>query len=328
MPYEAWRITYQSSEQAARAAHAALQSLGARITALEGELAAAPQACSRWPEKLGETCMDGGTCHHDCEDKCFRRECCEPLTKAMNEGLTMEQWRYLEAAPQEDAIAEIVSASHDSAEFGERGINFLRDFQHLEYGTKLYPAPAAPQAVQAAEPGWKVVPVKPTPEMTKAGDAKTWVLPSKDCWEAMLAAAPAHPAEGVPAQAVPEIDERAAFDDFFRKRNRLHPDTDTTFRSDAAEPWKYWKARAALAATQPAAQGMDAKHELRKAIERLATASFNDEAARSPLGRFALSTCAASLPIAFGVESFVTALEAQEMLDAAIAAQAKQGGAE
>ena len=39
MPYEAWRITYQSSEQAARAAHAALQSLGARITALEGELA-------------------------------------------------------------------------------------------------------------------------------------------------------------------------------------------------------------------------------------------------------------------------------------------------
>lgn len=44
MPYEAWRITYQSSEQAARAAHAALQSLGARITALEGELAAAPQA--------------------------------------------------------------------------------------------------------------------------------------------------------------------------------------------------------------------------------------------------------------------------------------------
>lgn len=44
MPYEAWRITYQSSEQAARAAHAALQSLGARITALEGELAAAQQA--------------------------------------------------------------------------------------------------------------------------------------------------------------------------------------------------------------------------------------------------------------------------------------------
>ena len=62
--------------------------------------AAAPQVCSSWPEKLGETCMDGGTCHHDCEDKCFRRECCEPLTKAMNEGLTMDQWRYQDAVPQ------------------------------------------------------------------------------------------------------------------------------------------------------------------------------------------------------------------------------------
>lgn len=40
------------------------------------------------------------------------------------------------------AIAEIVSASHDDAEFGERSIQFLRDFQHLEYGTKLYAIPS------------------------------------------------------------------------------------------------------------------------------------------------------------------------------------------
>jgi hypothetical protein len=35
-------------------------------------------------EKLGETCMDGGTCHHECKDKCFRRESCVPLTQALN----------------------------------------------------------------------------------------------------------------------------------------------------------------------------------------------------------------------------------------------------
>lgn len=36
------------------------------------------------------------------------------------------------AALHEEAIAEIVSASHDQAEFGERAINFLRDFHRLE----------------------------------------------------------------------------------------------------------------------------------------------------------------------------------------------------
>lgn len=47
-------------------------------------------------EVLGETCMDDGTCHHKdiCTERCFRRECCVPLNHAMNEGLTMEQWRY------------------------------------------------------------------------------------------------------------------------------------------------------------------------------------------------------------------------------------------
>lgn len=53
-----------------------------------------------WPEHLGSTCMDGGRCHHDCKDRCFRRECCVPLTLALDAGLSMEQWRYPEAAPQ------------------------------------------------------------------------------------------------------------------------------------------------------------------------------------------------------------------------------------
>jgi len=31
-------------------------------------------------EILGDRCIDGGTCHHDCKDLCFRRECCSPFS--------------------------------------------------------------------------------------------------------------------------------------------------------------------------------------------------------------------------------------------------------
>lgn len=31
-------------------------------------------------EILGETCIDGGKCHHKCADQCFRRQCCEPFS--------------------------------------------------------------------------------------------------------------------------------------------------------------------------------------------------------------------------------------------------------
>lgn len=31
-------------------------------------------------EKLGQTCMDGGTCHHSCQNECFRKTCCVPLS--------------------------------------------------------------------------------------------------------------------------------------------------------------------------------------------------------------------------------------------------------
>ena len=50
-------------------------------------------------EKLGETCMDGGTCHHkeSCTERCFRRQFCSPLTLAVDAGLTMEQWHYPES---------------------------------------------------------------------------------------------------------------------------------------------------------------------------------------------------------------------------------------
>lgn len=31
-------------------------------------------------EVLGETCLDGGKCHHRCKTRCFRRECCSPFS--------------------------------------------------------------------------------------------------------------------------------------------------------------------------------------------------------------------------------------------------------
>ena len=37
-------------------------------------------AAERPTEILGEQCIDGGKCHHQCENKCFRRECCEPFS--------------------------------------------------------------------------------------------------------------------------------------------------------------------------------------------------------------------------------------------------------
>lgn len=42
----------------------------------------------------------------------------------------------------------------------------------------------------AVPPGWVLVPVEPTPEMLTEGDQKTWIFPARECWEAMLAAAP------------------------------------------------------------------------------------------------------------------------------------------
>lgn len=42
-------------------------------------------------ERLGETCGDGGVCHHGCTDRCFRREGCAPLTDS---GISLEEWRY------------------------------------------------------------------------------------------------------------------------------------------------------------------------------------------------------------------------------------------
>ncbi|QIW89252.1 hypothetical protein 8P_051 [Pseudomonas phage 8P] len=38
--------------------------------------AVAASAPAHSAEVLGKTCIDGGTCHHKCTTRCFRRECC------------------------------------------------------------------------------------------------------------------------------------------------------------------------------------------------------------------------------------------------------------
>lgn len=59
--------------------------------------------------------------------------------------------------------------------------------------------------VQAEPEGWKLVPTVPTKEMVKAGNKRTWPLPSADVYRAMLAAAPAHPKPAAPATADDEL---------------------------------------------------------------------------------------------------------------------------
>ena len=55
------------------------------------------------PEVLGERCIDGGKCHHQCESKCFRRECCGPLS-----GYT-GPWKYEAMPAQPDLAAQPVA---------------------------------------------------------------------------------------------------------------------------------------------------------------------------------------------------------------------------
>lgn len=55
-------------------------------------------------EALGQTCADGGKCHHNCDTRCFRREWCEPLS-----GYT-GPWAYDATHPQATEPAPSTSA--------------------------------------------------------------------------------------------------------------------------------------------------------------------------------------------------------------------------
>jgi hypothetical protein len=150
--------------------------------------------------------------------------------------------------------------------------------------------------VQAAEPeGWKRVPIKPTPEMCHVGryggdkDAPAygekpaegvtaWPFvadhTAEQIYQSMLAAAPAHPAEGVPAQDV-EIKVSAVMlkvAALIEKRVEVEPCAEAE-----AELLKFL--RAAFAATQPAAQGVDvvqAAKALCKHAAKVQNVNFDD----------------------------------------------------
>ena len=85
-------------------------------------------------EKLGETCMDGGTCHHkeSCTERCFRRQFCSPLSLALEAGLTMQQWHYPES-PRQAATGvslwqEGIGMSWDVYAHGERIARVVSQF--------------------------------------------------------------------------------------------------------------------------------------------------------------------------------------------------------
>lgn len=139
---------------------------------------------------------------------------------------------------------------------------------------------AAPQAVQAAEPeGWKLAPIKVPdsafawvsggyPAGFKAGDKRDTAVVherAQRTWEAILngITAPAHPAEGVPAQAakLPPLPEPTAF--------LVCKGSEVTARAWNVDQMRAYAA-AALAATQPAAQGMEEARKERDTIFFLA----------------------------------------------------------
>lgn len=75
-------------------------------------------------------------------------------------------------------------------------LDFHRDLQHMQPGTKLYAAPVA-RAQHSVPDGWKLVPSKPTIEMVEAGYEESLGMPDRsghtrvmEQYEAMLAAAP------------------------------------------------------------------------------------------------------------------------------------------
>jgi hypothetical protein len=166
---------------------------------------------------------------------------------------------------------------------------------------------AAPQAVQAAAPTHELKailadadigpPVDTDGCCLECGNWTPWHHPEAhdhedDCsaprqyaqrrnWKArlsaLIAATPAHPAEGVPAQAVqpPEGGQDVA--------ETQHPEWMLVHKvTGAQKPLDIqWTVRAALAATLPAAQGIDAK-ELLTALDDLSFACFAGIGTKAP----------------------------------------------
>lgn len=58
-------------------------------------------------EVLGETCIDGGTCHHKCTTRCFRRECCTHFSDYTG------PWAYDEPAQAQDGLLDGIELKAD-----------------------------------------------------------------------------------------------------------------------------------------------------------------------------------------------------------------------
>lgn len=222
----------------------ALENESGRAYALDkeiGKIQDAISSCAKeagvWVEYLGETCMDGGTCHHECADRCFRRECCVPLTQAVDAGLTMEQWRYPEAAPQavQAAVPEAIE-------------------QMAVDRYKVVPSH------ESMFHRWAVVAGNGTQQLYIGREGECQNMARKfmgafldGAFVAMQNAAPAHPAEGVPAATVANmpadpteemLEVLMAGEDRLRAR---HGDELTKKRAK-----ERYQALLALVATQPA----------------------------------------------------------------------------
>ena len=207
-------------------------------------------------------------------------------------------------------------------------LNFFtgHDRQHLlAFGRAAFEAgqAAAQQAVQAVQAvqakvpeGWKRVPIEPTAAMVEAimsegeVDAINRLAPCLrpifleragivSRYTAMLAAAPAHPAEGVPAQEVQAAIDR--FDAYFRSANGVPPN------ARVSVPTAEWQELRAMLSTHPTQQGMDDLHkQMLKALESV--------------GAHTVTDCD-------GDEITAYFCNWQAISDAKRAAQAKQGGA-
>lgn len=69
-----------------------------------------PPPASECVEVLGERCIDGGKCHHGCNLRCFRRECCEPFSDYQG------PWKYESADLTPDPLEGMRGMTADDAE--------------------------------------------------------------------------------------------------------------------------------------------------------------------------------------------------------------------
>ncbi|MPT55018.1 hypothetical protein [Delftia sp.] len=158
-------------------------------------------------------------------------------------------------ATNQQPVAEICSASHDDAQFGERAIKPLCDISGFEYGTPLY-AGAAPAAVAgpAIDRAATLAAIDDISEPSWTGYEcpNTWA-DGLSAARAVVQSAPAAPALEAPAAPV---DDRAEFEKWARQQSWIKDcqryDDGRYGHYETEKAWATWQARAALAAAPQA----------------------------------------------------------------------------